>query len=743
MLRILHVSDLHFPSRDETVAQVLQDAISQRQPNVLLVTGDVVDHPSPASMFGKGHWIAARNWLKEVERAVRDKVGASPTIIVCPGNHDLLFSGLTGWCWPANRLFNRVFGEWRRPPVFHVADANLTLLTLDTNRRGAWFSAEGKAIRARLTRLKRQMERHPDAGRIRSSTKILLMHHHPLPVPFQGTDWLLHTRRVDRLLQFVAENRIDLILHGHKHNATWSHLRVGGTSVEAFFLEVLGAGSAMKKDDRDPRGHNFNLIDLAPSGVRQVRQFFKGPGADRFVESKASRAEEAVSRLIQFQFRQPYRVHRLTWRLHADEEGDGRNELLFEGLVFNRSLDAYEVLLPRDDLETGQALPYQLRSSPAEFGARLAEREINGSARTFLSFTQQPRAEPSLSVEVENYTLNSYAMNRREAAERGQADIERDCLDMLLTNPVEELCLEAEFPSTFRFETVRLEVLEPLEHPDVVHEDLTREFRTSVMPAAPNQVRARLKLPPPNYRYRLSWELPLVEEPPDFNFAHSRRSQFEEHYLGLVDAAYFGALADRESRAKKEAVQNAIVEAFQDLSSALEPRIRRAVSAAAMPRILTEQTADLSIMVCDRPSGGPPRLRLVFWNRRSDYQYLFDTFRLSIGDGNAGRAYKTGTVRLFDKRAAQGNPKVNTYRKEKGAPEHEFLLSIPLLDPLSGFPLAVLNAGTSSVRHADLMRALTEEDVSDLASTMHQQPLERLLKAAGLNPGYNEFEAEP
>ena len=88
-------------------------------------------------------------------------------------------------------------------------------------------------------------------------------------------------------------------------------------------------------------------------------------------------------------------------------------------------------------------------------------------------------------------------------------------------------------------------------------------------------------------------------------------------------------------------------------------------------------------------------------------------------------------------------PKVNTYRRRKDGPEHEFLFSLPLLDPPWSFPLAVLNAGTSSLPHADLMRTLKIEELSDLAGTMHRQPLSRLLKAAGLNPGYNETEEEP
>ena len=368
--RIVHISDLHFPSRDRAVARRLHDAIVQMRPHVLAVTGDIANYPSLWWPFGRGAWAAALGWLRELAADIERQSGAPAVLLMVPGNHDVLLSGLTGWCWPAGRAFTMCFREWRRDQVFYQPRANVTFLLLDTNPRTAIFSAEGKAFAGRLKALRRAMDAHPDAARIGTSTKILLMHHHPLPVPFQGSDWLLQTRRVDRLLRAVAEMKIDVIVHGHKHRATWSHLRIGGTSVEPFFIEVLGAGSAMKAGDHDPRGHNFNVIDVAPAGARHVRQFFKHPDADRFAETAASAAEDGLSRLIRSRFRQPYRARRLTWKVQADEEGDARNELAFEApanrggraRVLGRKLHAQ---LVRDEHPRGR------RARPGRSGLRL------------------------------------------------------------------------------------------------------------------------------------------------------------------------------------------------------------------------------------------------------------------------------------------------------------------------------------------------------------------------------------
>ena len=111
--RIVHMSDLHFPSRDAAVAQILQDAIIQKHPDILLITGDIANHPSLWWPFGRGAWVAARNRLQEIKTRLEDVV-----ILMLPGNHDVLVSGLGGWCWPADGAFNFVFRAWRQPAVY-------------------------------------------------------------------------------------------------------------------------------------------------------------------------------------------------------------------------------------------------------------------------------------------------------------------------------------------------------------------------------------------------------------------------------------------------------------------------------------------------------------------------------------------------------------------------------------------------------------------------------------------------
>jgi hypothetical protein len=121
----------------------------------------------------------------------------------------------------------------------------------------------------------------------------------------------------------------------------------------------------------------------------------------------------------------------------------------------------------------------------------------------------------------------------------------------------------------------------------------------------------------------------------------------------------------------------------------------------------------------------------VAWSKAKDFPDAFQTFKLRIGDGNAGRAYKTRTVRLFDKEQAGTDPKASAYVPVSGIP-HRFMLSIPLLDPLSQSPLAVLNVGTTDVTQAAMFRSLNSADLHQLVTKLQMEPLARLAEVAGL-----------
>ena len=283
--------------------------------------------------------------------------------------------------------------------------------------------------------------------------------------------------------------------------------------------------------------------------------------------------------------------------------------------------------------------------------------------------------------------------------------------------------MEAQFPPSFRFENPRLEVLEPLDI-DIIHQGHTSRF-TACLKATDNRLEALLLSPPPNFRYRLSWDFPkLPQSKKQWDEGTARRAVFEQAYLDLL------VIKSKRTDAKKEVLWQATIEGLLDLYSALEDRLGKKVGSTG-GTLLNPETMDLSFMICDRYSG-KPQLRLVLWNLRNEHPEVYRDFRLGIGEGNAGRAYKTKAIRLFDVEEAKRNIKLNTYLSFKNKPEHLVLVSIPLIDGRSKLPLGVLNAGVLTGPEADVFRGLGESDMVELSETVHNGPLKALLGAADL-----------
>src|SRR5947209_3529118 len=78
-MRVLaHISDLHFGYNDELLAEALRQALVAIQPDVLVVSGDLVEHATDSE------FATAREFLQTLPK---------PQIVV-PGNHDLPFYNL-------------------------------------------------------------------------------------------------------------------------------------------------------------------------------------------------------------------------------------------------------------------------------------------------------------------------------------------------------------------------------------------------------------------------------------------------------------------------------------------------------------------------------------------------------------------------------------------------------------------------------------------------------------------------
>ena len=78
MRKVVQISDLHFGNNDARLLEPLRRAIEEIAPDVLIISGDLVEHAS------KAEFEAARDFLRTLPK---------PQMVV-PGNHDLPFYNL-------------------------------------------------------------------------------------------------------------------------------------------------------------------------------------------------------------------------------------------------------------------------------------------------------------------------------------------------------------------------------------------------------------------------------------------------------------------------------------------------------------------------------------------------------------------------------------------------------------------------------------------------------------------------
>ena len=97
MIRIAHLSDLHFGANfDCALWNGVVHEVAQAEPDLIIVSGDLVDHPAPK------HLLAAKCALRDLADTARNasakrrgSAGAAAELIVIPGNHDVYETGVS------------------------------------------------------------------------------------------------------------------------------------------------------------------------------------------------------------------------------------------------------------------------------------------------------------------------------------------------------------------------------------------------------------------------------------------------------------------------------------------------------------------------------------------------------------------------------------------------------------------------------------------------------------------------
>jgi len=192
-VRLLHISDLHAGSAEETeIEGGLAPLIERVGPQLIVVTGD----------------LAHRGRRLDHERAASFLRGLGRPLLVIPGNHDIPYT------FPAR--FTRPFREFERhwetaEPVFRSDE----LLAIGLNSVRPWRHQSGGIRSAQLRRAAGLLAEAP-AGALR----VVALHHHLIGAPWRSRKKPVARR--SEVLAGLVDAGAELILAGHIHQAAVS-----------------------------------------------------------------------------------------------------------------------------------------------------------------------------------------------------------------------------------------------------------------------------------------------------------------------------------------------------------------------------------------------------------------------------------------------------------------------------------------------------------------------------------------
>jgi 3',5'-cyclic AMP phosphodiesterase CpdA len=236
MIRLFHVSDVHFGREDKAAIAWFEALVAAELPDAVVMTGDLTMR-ARRSEFATG-----LEWLRRLDRPVTVEVG----------NHDL----------PYFNLWERLFAPYRRMRAIEQAIEKpldlpgVTIIPLKTTARAQFrFNwAKGRVSRQALGAALERIEEAP------GDRLVFVACHHPLIEPH--TRATAQTHRGAEALTALAEAGADAVLTGHVHDAFDIEHRVGDATVR-----LIGAGTLSERTRTTPP--SFNEIRIE-NGVFEV-----------------------------------------------------------------------------------------------------------------------------------------------------------------------------------------------------------------------------------------------------------------------------------------------------------------------------------------------------------------------------------------------------------------------------------------------------------------------------------------
>jgi 3',5'-cyclic AMP phosphodiesterase CpdA len=234
MIRIFHISDLHFGLEDRHALSWVAECITRERPDAVAITGDLTMRARHRE------FAAACQWIKALDVPVTVEVG----------NHDLPYFNLAERFLDPYRRFRTIEGLVER----EIDLPGLAVVSLRTTARAQWRLNWSKGtVNARaLNQTLAAIDALPQG------TRALVACHHPLVEA--GTRGKALTRGGSRALAELARRNVAAVLSGHVHDAfDLVHDTPNGP------VRMIGAGTLSLRTRTTPP--SFNELSIGPDRI--------------------------------------------------------------------------------------------------------------------------------------------------------------------------------------------------------------------------------------------------------------------------------------------------------------------------------------------------------------------------------------------------------------------------------------------------------------------------------------------
>ena len=260
LLRILHISDLHFgrPFRQDVANEALTAAI-QVDPDVIVVSGDLTQRAR------RDQFLAAKNYLGQFP---------SVPMLIVPGNHDVPLYRIHERLLNPHRLYQEIIDR-ELNPVLRLEPA--VIVGLDSTAPRTAIS-NGRILPWQLQLCERAFADVPD-----EIAKIVVAHHHFAPAPDYLHDWTMP--KAKRAMMRFVELDVDMILGGHLHRAFIGNsldFYPGSHRDRGIIIVQSGTTTSRRGRGREVEKNSFNVIEIFDERI-EITHYLYFDSEQRFI----------------------------------------------------------------------------------------------------------------------------------------------------------------------------------------------------------------------------------------------------------------------------------------------------------------------------------------------------------------------------------------------------------------------------------------------------------------------------